>query len=347
MRSSLLLRLAAAVVLAVPAAAQTVLFSEDFESGYSRWTMTDLWHGQDASGPCTQAAVPFPSGTHCVWYGDPGFCTFDTGNWDFQHLTCTQSIDLPESNGVFELRFRSLSAGEDDGVWDTRKPEISTNGGATWTPLVTVLSSSTWLQERYDISRYAGQSIRLRFSFWIGDWSANGYLGWLIDDIQVVEQPGPAVEQCYGDGTWYGCPCNNLGAPGRGCASSFHPAGARLSASGEARLGADTLTFTADGMSQAVATIFQGVGFNHGYWTTIAGDGLTCVGSPYVRIRSVPTPGGSVVYPSAGYPAISISGAIPGPWTTRTYAVRYRNAAAFCTAATFNMTNTLQVTWRP
>jgi hypothetical protein len=36
--------------------------------------------------------------------------------------------------------------------------------------------------------------------------------------------------------------------------------------------------------------------------------------------------------------------AAPG---TRTYQVWYRNAAAFCTSSTFNLSNGLQIAWGP
>ncbi|MBL8862159.1 MAG: hypothetical protein JNK02_09115 [Planctomycetes bacterium] len=348
--AALLLVASAPCVLADTSVAQTVHFHEDFESGFSRWTMSGIWQPQSASGPCTAAAVPFPSGTNCVWFGSPASCNFQILDvWPFFHLRCNEALSLPETDGVLELRFRSFSGGEDDGIWDTRKPQISVDGGGSWTSLATVFSSDRWLHERFDISRFAGQTILLRFEFWIGDDAWNNFLGWLIDDIQIVEHAGPAVEQCAGDGTWYACPCGNNGGPGRGCASSFNPAGARITASGTASLANDTLLFAMDGMSAAAATIVQGATFNHAYWEggTFGGDGRVCVGTPYVRIRTLPAPGGAASYPAPREVPISVRGGVTLPYTTRTYAVRYRNAASFCTGYVFNATNTLQLTWRP
>lgn len=348
MRSIAALLAILSAAASAPAAAQTIHFQEDFESGYSRWTMGGLWNAQSDAEACTTVAVPFPSGSNCVWYGSPAQCNFDVPNaWDFEYLTCNEAIALPATSGVLELQFRSFSAGEDDGVWDTRKPQISTDGGLTWASVATIFSSTTWLHERFDVSRYAGQTVRLRFEFWIGDWAANNFLGWLVDDIRIVEHAGSAVEQCYGDGTWYACPCGNGGAAGRGCASSFNPAGARLAASGYPSLAADTLALAADGMSEAAATIFQGGSFQHYPAPSIGGDGLSCIGTPFVRIRTLPAPGGAIAYPGPSEPTISVRGGVTVPYSTRSYAVRYRNAASFCTNATFNVTNTLQVTWRP
>jgi hypothetical protein len=340
--------LTALAALSASSQAQNVLFREDFESGFGRWTMSGLWNPQNAAESCTGAAVPFPSGTNCAWYGAAATCNFEVLDvWQFDHLTCTESIVLPATQGVLELRFRSFGAGEDDGVWDLRRPQVRVVGQTAWTSLPAIFSSDRWLHERFDLTAFAGATIELRFEFWIGDHAWNDFLGWLVDDIEIVEHAGPAVEQCYGDGTWYACPCGNQGAPGRGCASSFNASGARLSASGSASVAGDTLLFAMDGMSEAAATIVQGVNFSHAYWEsgTIGGDGRACVTGPFVRIRTLPAPGGAASYPAAGEPTISVRGGILGP-ATRFYTVRYRNAANFCTPSSFNVTNTLQVTWR-
>ena len=347
MRSPCRLVLAVAT-LAATSTAQNILFQEDFESGFGRWTMSGLWNPQSASEACTSSAVPFPSGTSCAWYGAPDVCSFQVNEvWQFDHLTCTESIALPATQGVLELRFRSFGSGEDDGVWDLRRPQVRVVGQSAWTSLPTIFSSDRWLHERFDLTGFAGATIELRFEFWIGDQAWNDFLGWLVDDVAIVEHAGPAVEQCYGDGTWYACPCGNDGAPGRGCATSFNPAGARLAASGVASLASDTLVFAMDGMSEAAATIVQGGTFNHAYWagSSFGGDGRACVAGPLVRIRTLPAPGGAATYPGAVEPTISVRGGILDP-ETRYYTVRYRNAASFCTPSSFNVTNTLQVTWR-
>jgi hypothetical protein len=56
--------------------------------------------------------------------------------------------------------------------------------------------------------------------------------------------------------------------------------------------------------------------------------------------------GGSSQYPGAGNQPVSVKGAVTAPGT-RSYQTWYRNAAAFCTPSTFNLTNGLSVTWLP
>ena len=59
--------------------------------------------------------------------------------------------------------------------------------------------------------------------------------------------------------------------------------------------------------------------------------------SPAVEIHASPGPGDA---------PISVRGQVTSPGA-RYYQVWYRNAAAFCTAATFNLTNGYEVTWTP
>jgi hypothetical protein len=54
--------------------------------------------------------------------------------------------------------------------------------------------------------------------------------------------------------------------------------------------------------------------------------------------------GGASQYPEAGNPSVSVKG-MCSAGNTRFYQVWYRNAGAFCTPSTFNLTNGLQVTW--
>ena len=48
--------------------------------------------------------------------------------------------------------------------------------------------------------------------------------------------------------------------------------------------------------------------------------------------------------PVAGDPSLSAGGLVSTPGT-RTYQAWYRNAAPFCTAATFNLTNGVEIVW--
>jgi hypothetical protein len=56
--------------------------------------------------------------------------------------------------------------------------------------------------------------------------------------------------------------------------------------------------------------------------------------------------GGQAHVPGAGDPPLSVMGNITGP-TTLDDQVWYRNAVAFCTPSTFNLTHGLEIVWTP
>lgn len=146
---------------------------------------------------------------------------------------------------------------------------------------------------------------------------------------------------CAGDGTGAACPCANSGASGHGCANSVNTSGARLDAFGSAIVGADTVRITGSGMPNSSALYFQGT-------SPIAlpfGDGLRCVGGSVVRLGTRSNSNGTSSVPSAGDLPLSVRGGVTAG-STRHYQVWYRNAAVFCTASTFNLSNGVSIAWR-
>jgi glucose/arabinose dehydrogenase len=154
---------------------------------------------------------------------------------------------------------------------------------------------------------------------------------------------------CTGDGSGTACPCGNDGDAGHGCASSTTPGGALLTASGSARVSSDTLLLAASGLPPVTAALFfQGDALVGGGSGSGFGDGLRCIGHGAVRLgQRVTTGGASSFGPAAGDAPLSGFAGLPAEGGVRYYQVWYRNAAAFCSSATFNLTNALRVTWIP
>jgi hypothetical protein len=151
---------------------------------------------------------------------------------------------------------------------------------------------------------------------------------------------------CVGDGSGALCPCANHSpaGTGAGCANSFGTGG-RLRAHGYPRVAHDTLVLEADGMPNSTALYFQGTStLGAG---VVFGDGLRCAGGSTRRLGLQQNTGGSSSHPLPGGVPLSIGGGVPPAGGTFTYQVWYRNAAAFCSAATFNLSNGLAVTWIP
>ncbi len=158
---------------------------------------------------------------------------------------------------------------------------------------------------------------------------------------------GAKTPLCFGDGSGTACPCGNSGGAGRGCASSIFASGARLSATGNARVTADTLVLSGTGLPNAACLFFQGTSVSNGSLGSAFGDGLRCATGTIARLGTKTASGNAAAYPQAGDQDVSVRGAVPASGAVRYYQLWYRNAAAFCTASTFNLSNGLRVTWLP
>jgi hypothetical protein len=175
---------------------------------------------------------------------------------------------------------------------------------------------------------------------WLCDWTASTAFGF-------TPASNPGTPYCFGDGTGTACPCGNNSVAGaeEGCLHSLGQAG-KLVASGCAFLSNDTTVLAGSQMPNSSVLYFQGTlqvgaGAGAGF-----GDGKRCAGGTVVRLLTKTNVGGASVYPGVGEPDISVKGMIAAPGT-RTYQAWYRNAATFCTASTFNLTNGLQIVWGP
>jgi len=160
--------------------------------------------------------------------------------------------------------------------------------------------------------------------------------------IQFEKLAPAPTEFCFG--TQGNCPCGP-GAAGRGCPTSYDPNGARLSATGDSVVAADTLTLLADGVTNSFMTIVQGASIaNHGVGNAF-GDGKLCVGGGLLRVKRKLGVNGALTYPESGEATISTLG-FCAPGDTRTYQVWFRDSPTFCTSGAFNLTNAVAVVWR-
>ncbi len=165
-----------------------------------------------------------------------------------------------------------------------------------------------------------------------------------VDAAFLLDLNTLATPFCFGDGTGTACPCGNSGAAGNGCASSVNANGANISVSGNSSLSGDTLLLSGSGMPDSSALYFQGTNQQAGGAGVVFGDGLRCAGGTVVRLKTVTNVAGASQYPQGGDPSVSVRGLVTTPGT-RTYQIWYRNAAAFCTPSTFNLSNGVSVSW--
>jgi hypothetical protein len=170
---------------------------------------------------------------------------------------------------------------------------------------------------------------------------SSGYGGLAGFQLRKLEEP---TLFCSGDLGL--CPCG-VGAPGRGCPSSFNGSGASLAATGTASISADTLVLQASGLSVSHVTFFQGSALAGEGLGTPFGDGLLCAGGSVVRLGHRLATGGVATLPGPSETPLSVRGAVPPGGGLRTYQVWYRNPAPYCTSATFNTTNGVALLWQP
>ncbi len=160
----------------------TTTFSDDLESGLSNWTIAGsdgtggpaLWHvGSHRSSSPTRA----------LYYGREPAHTYDTGARNFGSAT-SRSISLAGVTAP-RLSFRHYLQKEGSTVYDLARVMISTDG-TTWTPLAAYLSTASMTLVDLDLVAYQNQAIQIRFDFDTVDAYANGYEGWVIDDVRVT-----------------------------------------------------------------------------------------------------------------------------------------------------------------
>ncbi|MBE9508121.1 MAG: immune inhibitor A [Chloroflexi bacterium] len=129
-----------------------------------------------------------------VWWSNRG---------DESDMTLTRAFDLSDVSEA-TLEFWAWYDIEED--WDYAYVEISTDGGQTWEFLTTPSGTSTnpnlnsfgwaytggsggetpeWIQERVDLSAYAGQEVLIRFEY-ITDAAVNRP-GFVLDDVAIPE----------------------------------------------------------------------------------------------------------------------------------------------------------------
>ncbi|MFO1009549.1 MAG: choice-of-anchor E domain-containing protein [Planctomycetota bacterium] len=146
---------------------------------------------------------------------------------------------------------------------------------------------------------------------------------------------------CSGDPQlgWGVCPCGWGG--GASCGNSVNTLGASLHLSGTPSIASDTVAFQTFGLPNSSAIFLQGDALTT---QTAFGDGIRCVDGNLIRLGTATIQGGQAGYPGPGQLLVSVRGQVVAP-CTRYYQTYYRNAAAYCTPATANLSDGLAVHW--
>jgi hypothetical protein len=172
---------------------------DNVEGGAGNWTAsgggTSIWHIDTCKAH---------SATH-AWKAGGAACPGTYGNSIDTYLTYSMDIPLGTAGHGYRLRYWEYYYTQSG--YDYCHPQISTDGGVTWTDLVSYAGTgTTWAQKDYDLAAYAG-NVRIRF--WFHTNASTVYEGWYVDDIEI-RKPDMAV--CPTPNGWitldkeiYGC----------------------------------------------------------------------------------------------------------------------------------------------
>jgi len=154
----------------------TVAFSDDMEAGDASWAETGLWH--QVTEPPGRASSP----THSWWYGQNATGDYDTGDRNAGSLRMVDAVVLPDIRP--RLTFSEWHDTEDVGFdLDVRLVEVETGGVWVTVAQLGFDPMGTWNYNTIDLDAYAGQAVRVGFSFDTIDEFANDYEGWYVDDV--------------------------------------------------------------------------------------------------------------------------------------------------------------------
>jgi len=180
MRKVLLLIILIAVTIS--AQSQTVVFSDDFETGTSNWTLLGSWG---------LSTVSSHSSTHSLTESP-------TGNYanSLNMITATMSTGINLSSALSaDLSFWAKYSIE--GGFDYMYLDVSSDGGSNWVNIAIYDDTlNNWTQFNYSLGGYVGNtSVKIRFRFY-SDGAVN-FDGMYIDDVQItsntVDNAAPLV----------------------------------------------------------------------------------------------------------------------------------------------------------
>lgn len=175
------------------------LLSVDFEGGLpAGWTATGLWH---VTASCA------PGGTACgggkrAYFGQDTTCTFDTGATAAGSLT-SPPVALPQIDPGQSLTMSFCHAlrtqNGENSLSDYDKAIVWIIQGATRSPLEWCVDRNVSRSLSYDLSAYAGKTVRFEWNFDSVDAIQNNARGWHVDNVLVRGPVLVCTDPCRSD----------------------------------------------------------------------------------------------------------------------------------------------------
>ena len=193
---------------------RTAVFGpDDVEGGAGSWVVS----GGSAATQWHIDTCRSNSATHAWKAGasDAPTCSADYVNSVDTYLT-SGTISLGAAGHGYHLRYKEWYDTESNTgcTYDPLRPQVSTDGGTSWTTLGTQYcgASGGWVSKDFDLASFTGSNVRIRFHF-----HSDSYVtaeGWYVDDIDISRSAGcvPTLERqshsftdaCSGTGSGVG-----------------------------------------------------------------------------------------------------------------------------------------------
>jgi Tol biopolymer transport system component len=303
--------------LAPPISLSDDIYFRDRQSGTIVRVSVDP-SGNPANGPCVYPSMS-PDGRYVAFVG------------------LATNLVSGDTNGRNDVFVRDRLSGTTDRV-STDSAGAQGNGDSA---MPSISEGGRYVAFASGATNLVNGDTNSAFDVFVHDSAATGFTSLCNPDLEGV----------------IACPCaNSPSGPGRGCDNSAATGGARLSATGIGYLSLDSIAFTTSGEKpSALSIVMQGNGAVPA--GVVYGQGVRCLGGTIIRRLFIKQAiAGSVTAPDfgAGDPAVSVRSAAKGdviqPGQSRYHLVYYRDPTVLggCPAsATFNATQTGEVTWWP
>jgi hypothetical protein len=164
------------------------LFFEDWEGfdplGDGGWVANGLWHLVTDPPTLCPPDESYASPITSAYYGVDGTCSYDVPGVTSGQLTSPVIPAIPPG-AILEFKQRRNTESACN-LYDLSEVYISTDGVNFTLLFETCNEANTWVDSgEIALDAYAGEDITLRFQFNTIDGIDNGFLGWMVDDVNV------------------------------------------------------------------------------------------------------------------------------------------------------------------
>ncbi|MFO0838700.1 MAG: immunoglobulin domain-containing protein [Phycisphaerae bacterium] len=184
------------------AAAQTIVYAEDFETGAPGWTIDNQWgsgKGMWHISSACQAAEPGHSAASVMFFGNDSTCEIEPPVQAVGGRIVSPLITIPSTAGCVSLSLRYWIQTEPDPGFDQLRVQIEPIGQTPWLAASNKANggvpmrdpSFIWEQIAIDLNAAAGRQIQIAITFDTYDDYSNDDVAIYLDDLVITQDTSP------------------------------------------------------------------------------------------------------------------------------------------------------------